>query len=95
MSWPAARRPPSSEYLLADAQPAMSTPMTDSDDTARAKKMPVSRSSTTRSGPAGIDDVEQERRHEHDERAPAAKTPAVGLAREDVLLLEELDAVGR
>ena len=43
-----------SEYLLADAQPAISTPMTDSDDTARAKKMPASRSSTTRRGPAGM-----------------------------------------
>ena len=42
-----------SEYLLADAQPAMRMPMTDSDETARAKKMPTSRSSTTRCWLAG------------------------------------------
>ena len=40
MSWPAARRPPISEYLLALAQPAMRMPSTETDDTARAKKMP-------------------------------------------------------
>ena len=32
-----------SEYLLAEAQPAIRMPMTESDDTARAKKMPTSR----------------------------------------------------
>ena len=42
-----------SEYLLAEAQPAISTPSTDTDDTARAKKMPVSRSAKTASGPNG------------------------------------------
>jgi len=31
----------------------MSTPMTEMEDTAKAKKMPVSRSSTMRSGPTG------------------------------------------
>ena len=36
MSWPAARRPPSKAYLLAEAQPAISTPSTDSDETAIA-----------------------------------------------------------
>ena len=36
MSWPAARRAPMSEYLLAVAQPAISTPITEIDDTARA-----------------------------------------------------------
>ena len=36
MSWPAARKPPMRAYLLADAQPAIKMPTTDSDDTARA-----------------------------------------------------------
>ncbi len=31
------------EYLLADAQPAMRMPITDTDDSPRARKMPVSR----------------------------------------------------
>ena len=35
MSWPAARRPPISEYLLADDHPAISTPMVESEETAR------------------------------------------------------------
>ena len=56
------------EYLLADAQPAMSTPMTDSDDTARTKKMPTSRSATTRCVGPGHGHEEQEGRHQHDER---------------------------
>ena len=53
MSWPAARNAPRSEYLLAEDHPAISTPITDSDDTASAKKMPTSRSWTMRRGPAG------------------------------------------
>ena len=53
MSWPAARSAPMSEYLLADAHPAISTPSTDSDDTARAKKIPTSRFWAMRCGPAG------------------------------------------
>ena len=36
MSWAAARSAPISAYLLELAQPAMSTPMTESEDTARA-----------------------------------------------------------
>ena len=42
-----------SEYLLADAQPATRMPSTDTDDTARAKKMPVSRLAKMASGPNG------------------------------------------
>ncbi len=53
-SWPAALRPPISEYLLADAQPAMRMPITDMEETARARKMPVSMSMNQRSGPAGM-----------------------------------------
>ena len=37
MSWPVARRPPSSEYFEAEPQPAMRMPMTDTDDTAMAR----------------------------------------------------------
>ena len=33
-----------SEYLLADAQPAMRMPITETDDSPMARKMPVSRS---------------------------------------------------
>ena len=51
-----------SEYLLADAQPAISMPSTDSDDTARAKKMPVSRLAKHGVGPERHDDVDEERR---------------------------------
>ena len=39
---------------MADAHPAIRTPITERDDTARAKNTPVSRFSTTRSGPAGM-----------------------------------------
>src|SRR3954464_7520659 len=53
MSWPAARRPPSSEYLLADAQPAMRMPIAEIDDTASAEKMPTSRMVNAAQGPNG------------------------------------------
>ena len=61
MSWPAARRPPISEYLLALAQPAMRMPSTDTDETARAKKMPAGKSAKQASGPNGTTSDEQER----------------------------------
>ena len=93
MSWPAARSPPSSAYLLADAQPAMSTPITEIDDTARAKKTPVSRASTTASGPTGEHHVQDERRHQHDHRGQHEDL-LVGTVGADVLLLEELDGLG-
>ena len=53
MSCPAARSPPSSEYLLADAHPAIRMPITEIEDTASAKKMPTSRLANTASGPKG------------------------------------------
>jgi hypothetical protein len=40
-------------YLLFDAQPAIRTPITPTDETARAKKMPAGRSSITRVGLMG------------------------------------------
>ena len=49
-----ARRPPSREYLLALAQPAMRMPSTPTDTTARAKNTPTERSCTLCSGPTGI-----------------------------------------
>ena len=93
MSWPAARNAPSSEYLLADDQPAMSTPITESDDTASAKKMPDVEVLDDEAGPGGQHDVEQERREDHDERRQR-EDPPVGLVGDDVLLLDELHPVG-
>src|SRR3546814_19085246 len=54
MSWPAARRPPMREYLLAEAQPATRMPITEIDESPRARKMPVSRFVKLASGPNGI-----------------------------------------
>ena len=47
-----------SEYLLAEAQPAMRMPITEIDDTARAKKMPVSRLANHGVGPERHDHVD-------------------------------------
>src|SRR5688500_2970552 len=41
------RRPPSSEYLLFDDQPARTIPYTPSDVSARMKRKPIGRSATT------------------------------------------------
>ena len=51
--------------------------MTDSDDTARAKKMPVSRSATDQARADRDDHVEQEGADQHDDGA-ALNTHAVG-----------------
>ena len=64
-----------SEYLLADAQPAMRMPITEIDDTARAKKMPTSRSANHGVGAEGDDGVDSRNvRHQHDDRRQALKT---------------------
>ena len=57
-----------SEYLLADAQPAMRMPITDTDDRPMARKMPVSRFGEVGVGPERHHDEEQERRRQHDVR---------------------------
>ncbi len=55
ISCAATRIPPSSEYLFADAQPAMIAPITPTPMTASAKKTPGPRSSATcPPGPTGI-----------------------------------------
>ncbi len=43
ISWAAARSAPISENLFAEAHPAISTPITETDDMAITKKMPTSR----------------------------------------------------
>ena len=72
----------------------MSTPMTDSDDTARAKKMPTSRSAIDQVLAGREDGVEQQRRHQHDERR-RLEDEAVGPVGDEVFLLHELGAVGQ
>src|SRR4051794_12887082 len=54
MSWAAARMPPSTLYLLADAHPAMIAPSTPTPITASTKNSPASRSTPTRPSPTGM-----------------------------------------
>ena len=68
--------------------------MTETDETARAKKMPVSRVDEPGVGAAGQHQHQQERRHEHDERC-GGEDELVGLGREDVFLLDPLADLGQ
>ncbi len=93
MSWPAARRPPISEYLLADDQPAMRMPITEIDDTASRRRCRSRCRRSTASGPNGTARKSRNvlmsttiRRH--------GEQPTVGTLGEQVLLLEELADLG-
>ena len=91
MSCAAARSAPISANLFALAQPAMSMPMTESDDTARVEHADVEVAhDESRAG--GDHEEDQERRDDDDRRREREDSP-VRLPRHDVLLLEELDAV--
>ena len=82
-----------SEYLLADAQPAMSTPITDTDDRPMARKMPGVEVGEVGVGPERHHHHEQERGGQ-DDVGRQREQLAVGVGRGDVLLLEELAHLG-
>ena len=94
-SWAAVRRPPRRENLLADAQPAISEPSTPTPITASTKKMPASSDLADRALARADRDGEQhqEVRQQGDGRGEL-EDAAVGVGRDDVLLLRELHAVG-
>ena len=69
-------------------------PITEIDDTAKAKKMPVSRVHEPCVGPEGHNNDEQERADQHHERC-CGKDDPVGAARENVFFLDELANFGK
>ena len=95
MSWPAARRPPMSEYLLADAQPAMQ----DADDRDRRHGQGVE-DAGVEVGEVGVGPERHRRRRRAGTRCrrrctgASLNSAAVGPLGDDVLLLEELADLG-